>query len=69
MQHTVNGSRFTKNEAIDNKFIRCIECDGIGHFKCRNEDASKLVKLSFTVENDIDEFIAAKSDGFAFSEL
>ena len=51
------------------KYKRCIECDGTGHFKCRDENQSQLVKLSFVVENDIDEFITAKGDGFAQGEI
>ena len=61
-------NRYAKKEGVE-KYKRCIECDGAGHFKCREEKASQLVKLSFTVENDIDEFITAKGDGFAQGEL
>lgn len=64
----VNGSRYAEIEGMD-RFKRCIECDEMGHFKCRAEDDSKLVKLQFTVEDDIDEFIASKGDGFAQPEL
>jgi len=34
-----------------------VQCDGYGHFKCRVEDSSKLIKLTFTVEDNLDEFI------------
>ena len=28
----------------------------MGHFKCRKEAKSQLLKLNFTVEDDLDEF-------------
>lgn len=37
--------------------MRCVQCDGVGHFKCRSEEESKAMKLSFAVEDNIDEFI------------
>ena len=43
------------------RFMRCIECDGEGHFKCSTENQSIKVKLNFTVQNDIDEFLKKSS--------
>ena len=37
--------------------MRCIECGEQGHFKCRSEFKSNLMKLSFTVRGNLDEFI------------
>ena len=50
---------FSRNKK--GKFMRCIECNGEGHFKCRKQDDSEQVKLSFTVRDDIDEFLAMAS--------
>ena len=40
--------------------MRCLQCGSKGHFKCRREEESKAIKLSFTVEDNIDEFIESK---------
>ena len=45
-----------------NKYKRCIDCDAHGHFKCRDEAKSNLMKVSFDVGNDIDEFLMRKLD-------
>ena len=43
-----------------NRYKRCIECDQVGHFKCRNESRSNLLQLSFNVGYDLDEFFRKK---------
>lgn len=48
------GSRFISEGDERNK--RCIECDTMGHFKCRSENRSTLTKLDFSVGYDLDEF-------------
>lgn len=48
-------SRYPDGSAI-NKYKRCIECNQQGHFKCTSERESRKVKLSFRVEENLDEF-------------
>ena len=38
-----------------------MQCGDWGHFKCMEEAETNLVKVSFTVKNDLDEFY--RSDG------
>jgi len=38
--------------------MRCIDCDEKGHYKCLTEEESKLMTLTFIVEDNLDEFIA-----------
>jgi hypothetical protein len=45
-----------------NKLMRCIECDAYGHFKCTEESKSQKIKLTFNVENNLDEFIREGGD-------
>lgn len=40
--------------------MRCIECGNWGHFKCSKDDQSRLISLTFNVEDNLDEFFAAK---------
>ena len=44
-----------------NKYKRCIECDELGHFKCRTEAQSNELKLSFIVGDDLEEFFRKSS--------
>ena len=49
--------------------MRCVQCDGVGHFKCRSEEESKAMKLSFAVEDNIDEFIrSTKANGLIYDD-
>ena len=53
-------SRYTIANSAEKQFLesqkRCIECGECGHFKCNTEDKSKLIKLTFKVEDNLDEF-------------
>ena len=53
-------SRYTVNSHVDQQYLdsqkRCIECGEWGHFKCNTEAKSKLIKLTFKVEDNLDEF-------------
>ena len=44
-----------------NQCKRCIECGSWGHFKCTTEQQSLRVKLTFCVENNLDEFFVGRS--------
>ena len=50
------------NSSSSNKYKRCIECGNTGHFKCSGEQRSKLIKLTFKVEDNLDEFFVAGID-------
>ena len=53
----------TRHSAAASKYMRCIECDKSGHFKCSKEAQSKLIKLTFKVEDNLDEFfLTGKKD-------
>jgi len=45
------------------KHKRCIECGNSGHFKCSKEKQSQLIKLTFRVRDNLDEFCACSDGG------
>jgi len=61
----VTNERYADDKAT-NKHKRCIQCKDFGHFKCRTEEESKQVKLTFTVEDNLDEFVEGRN---SFSRL
>ena len=56
-RYTVNNLAETQQYLDSQK--RCIECGQWGHFKCNTEEKSKLIKLTFKVEDNLDEFFTA----------
>ena len=57
----VPNSRYTNKDKLK-PFMRCIECDGVGHFKCTSEKKSEQIKLTFKVEDNLDEFFVSDQD-------
>ena len=55
-------SRYSNKDSKVSQFKRCIECGANGHFKCMAEKKSVGVKLTFTVENNLDEFFVTDND-------
>ena len=45
-----------------NRHKRCIECHKAGHLKCLSERKSNMIKLSFKVESNLDEFLFSETD-------
>ena len=45
-----------RHSAAAAKYMRCIESDKPGQFKNSKEAESKLIKLTFKVEDNLDEF-------------
>lgn len=43
------------------QFKRCIECGKSGHFKCTKENRSRVINLTFHVEDNLDEFFVTES--------
>ena len=52
----------TDPNANSNKYKRCIECNKPGHFKCSTECEGKNIKLTFKVEDNLDEFLFSEID-------